>query len=135
MPADPQKPVDMPAHTPPADLAGHEPSQPVVATPPRQPVERVPAPARESMDEVRRTRLSCPLQVTCEPIGTECDACADCCACVGVSLLAISGGVWACGCSVATAEGMAIAGGSTVGASFLAHALKDCAYVPCCSWA
>lgn len=128
----PLQQVEMPAHTPPMDLSDHEQSRPAAQTPPRQPVEQ--APARESMTNAPAERRRLPLTVTCEPIPSECQACAECCACVGVSLLAISVGVWACKCSVATAEGIAIAGGSAVGASLLASLVKDCACVPCCTW-
>ncbi len=123
----PLQQVAMPAHTPSMDLTDRQHSQPPAQTQPRQPVEQ--APARQAMTEAHSG-----LTVTCEPITSECQACAECCACVGVSLLAISVGVWACECSVATAEGIAIAGGSTVGASLLASLVKDCAFVPCCTW-
>ena len=85
----PLQQVAMPAHTPSMDLTDRQHSQPPAQTQPRQPVEQ--APARQAMTEARSG-----LTVTCEPITSECQACAECCACVGVSLLAISVGVWAC---------------------------------------
>ncbi len=128
---DGQRPVEMPADTPPAALAGSTQSPQVLEMPPPQPVTQ--APPRESMEHARAAGPACPLTVTCSGMSPSYDACASCCAGIGCSLLALSVGLWACHCPVATAEGIAIGGGSAAGASLLTFLAGDWGCLPQCT--